>query len=126
MTRCFLLILLCSLTVPASAKTRNEKQPVPCIDLWTAVTETLGNAGNYKVLARYNDEMKANFIVVGALFTQMNMVQLKPRESGCDLRLRIGFSGGDDEGAFRSRVSRALKKLNAAKAEAQQDSRPAQ
>jgi len=126
MTRCFLLILLCSLTVPASAKTRNEKQPVPCIDLWTAVTETLGNAGNYKVLARDNDEMKANFIVVGALFTQMNMVQLKPRESGCDLRLRIGFSGGDDEGAFRSRVSRALKKLNAAKAAAQQDSRPAQ
>jgi len=126
MTRCFLLILLCSLTVPASAKTRNEKQPVPCIDLWTAVTETLGNAGNYKVLARDNDEMKANFIVVGALFTQMNMVQLKPRESGCDLRLRIGFSGGDDEGAFRSRVSRALKKLNAARAAAQQDSRPAQ
>jgi len=126
MTRCFLLILLCSLTVPASAKTRNEKQPVPCIDLWTAVTETLGNAGNYKVLARDNDEMKANFIVVGALFTQMNMVQLKPRESGCDLRLRIGFSGGDDEGAFRSRVSRALKKLNAARAAAQPDSRPAQ
>jgi hypothetical protein len=70
--------------------------------------------------------MKANFIVVGALFTQMNMVQLKPRESGCSLQLRIGFSGGDDEGAFRNRVSRALKKLNAAKAAAQEDSRPAQ
>lgn len=118
MARSLLLFLLFALTVPAFAKPRHAKQPVSCRDLWTAVTETLGNAGNYTIAAINNEEMKANFSVVGALFPQMNMVRLKPRETGCDLQLRIGFTGNDDDGAFRSRVSRSLKKVNAAKAAA--------
>ena len=126
MARLLLLTLLFALAVPAFAKPHNEKQPIPCSDLWTAVTETLGNDGNYKVVARDNDELRANFIVVGALFSSMNRVQLKPRESGCDMQLRIGFSGGDEEGAFRNRVARSLKKFNAAKASAHQDSGQAQ
>jgi len=126
MVRFLLLPLLFSLAVSGVAKPHNEKQPIPCSDLWTAVNETLGDAGNYKIVAMDNDQMKANFIVVGARFAQMNLVELKPRESGCELQLRIGFTGADDEGAFRNRVSRALKKLNAAKASVHPNSGGAQ
>ena len=119
MARFCWLNLLFLLAVPAFAKPHNEKQPVGCSDLWAAVTESLGDSQNYKVVALDNDEMKANFIVVGGLYSTVNLVQLKPRQSGCDLQLRLGFTGSDDEGAFRSRVKRALKKLAAAKPSAQ-------
>ena len=61
MARLLLSIFLFALTIPAFAKSHNEKQPVSCDDLWTAVTDTLGNPGNYRVVARDNEEMKANF-----------------------------------------------------------------
>jgi hypothetical protein len=126
MARSLLLTLLFALTVPAFAKPDNEKKPIPCSELWTAVTETLGNAGDYKVVAIDSEKMKANFIVVGALFSQMERVQLQPRSNGCELQLRIGFTGADDEGAFRTRVKRAFKKLNAARTSAHSDSGQAQ
>jgi hypothetical protein len=122
-----LLIFLLALAVPAFAKSHNEKQPIACSDLWPAVTQALHNAGNYRVLAMNDEEMRANFIVVGALFSQTDMVHLKPRNSGgCQLQLRIGFTGADDDWAFRSRVNRAFKKLNAAKASEHLDSGQAQ
>jgi len=126
MARPLLLILLFAATLPAFAKPHKEKQPVSCSDLWTAVDDTLANAGNYKVIAMDHEQMKANFIVVGALFPQTSMVQLKPRNSGCEMRIRMGFTGNDDEGAFRNRVSRVLKRLNAAKASAHPDTGQAQ
>ena len=126
MARSWLLILLFALAVPASPKPHKEKQPVTCGDLWTAVRETLAHPGDYTVVALDNEDMRANFVVVGARYPQTNLVQLKPRNSGCDLQLRIGFTGIDDEGAFRNRVSRALKKLNAAKAAVHPDPGPAQ
>lgn len=119
MTRIYVLLLLVALCVPAFAKPHNQKRPSNCSELWTAVTATLEDARNYQVVALDNDAMKANFVVVGGLFSAMNSVQLKPKESGCDLRLRIGFTGADDENAFRSRVNRAWKKLSAAQAPAQ-------
>ena len=116
MARFLVLVLLFVLSVSAFAKPHDEKQPIGCGELWTAVTTTLGNSQNYKVAAQDNEGMKANFVVVGAMFSSMNLVQLKPGARGCDLQVRIGFTGADDEGAFRSRVRRALKKLGAEKA----------
>jgi len=118
MARPLLLILLFALTVPAFAMPENQKKPIACGELWPAVTEALGNAGNYTVLVMDKENMKANFIVVGALFSQTERVQLRPRNDGCDLQLRFGFTGAHDEEAFRARVNRAFKKLNAAKASA--------
>jgi hypothetical protein len=126
MGRSLLLVLLFAVTHPALAKPHREKPPVPCSHLWPAVTETLANPGNYKVVGMNQEEFKANFIVVGALFPATHLVQLKPREGGCDLKIRMGFTGADDEGAFRNRVSRALKKLNAAKAAAPPETGQAQ
>jgi len=51
MTRSFVFILLLVLTTQAFAK----PYPVPCSDLWSAVTDTLGNAGNYKIVATDED-----------------------------------------------------------------------
>jgi len=115
MGRSLLLVLLFAVTLPALAKPRKEEPPVRCSDLWPAVTWTLADTRNYTVVATNHEEMRANFIVVGAIFPATNLVQLKPRESGCDLKIRMGFTGNDDEGAFRNRVSRALKKLSAAR-----------
>ncbi len=126
MARFLLFPLLFALAVPTSARPHKEKQPVPCSDLWTAVRETLAKASDYTVEALDNEDMRANFIVVGARYPQTNLVHLKPRNSGCDLQLRIGFTGIDDEWAFRNRVSRALKKLNAGKAVAHREPGPAQ
>ena len=64
--------------------------------------------------------------MIGAMVSPMNLVQLKPRNSGCDLEIRMGFTGNDDEGAFRHRIDRALKKLDAAKASARANSAQAQ
>lgn len=115
MTRSLFFILLCALALPSFAKPPADKHPTSCEELWPAVTQTLGDLGNYKVIALDNEQMKANFIIVGALFSQMDLVELKPRNGGCDLQLKIGFTGNDDEAAFRKRVNRALKKLYAAK-----------
>jgi hypothetical protein len=61
-------ILLLVLSAPAFAK----PYPVPCSDLWSAVTDTLGNANNYKIIATNGDQMEASFIVVGALHPGVN------------------------------------------------------
>ena len=126
MIRSFLLILLFAAALPTVAKPHNPKQPIPCSELWPAVTGTLGNSSDYTIVALDNEDMRANFVVVGARFPQMNRVQLKARNGGCDLQLRIGFTGNDEEGAFRNRVNRALKKLTAAKAAAHPEPGPAQ
>lgn len=124
MVRSWLVPLLFILTIPAFAGT--PKAPVPCSDLWPAVKTTLGNGKNYIVVAMDSEEMKANFVVKGALYPQMNLVQLKDKKKGCDLELRIGFTGADDEAAFRSRVRRVFKKMTAAKVATAGNTGPAQ
>jgi len=111
MARSLVFILLLVLSAPAFAK----PYPVPCSDLWSAVTDTLGNAGNYKIVASDTEEMKASFIVVGALYPGINALFLKPQGNGCELQIKMGFTGNDDESALRGRVNRAINKLKAAK-----------
>ncbi len=119
MARLCLLIPLLALAIPAFAKPHNERQPISCDELWAAVTDTLGDTHNYRISALDSEQMRANFIVVGAVFAATNTVQLKPHTSGCEMQLRIGFTGADDESTFRSRIKRALKKLDAGKADTQ-------
>jgi hypothetical protein len=111
MPRFAVVLLLLDLVTPAFAK----PYPVPCNDLWSTVSDTLGDARNYKIVATDDDEMKASFIVVGALYPGVNAVFLKSRDNGCDLNVKMGFTGSDDEGALRSRVHHALAKRKAAK-----------
>jgi hypothetical protein len=111
MARSLVFILLLFLAAPAFAK----PYPAPCSDLWSAVTDTLGNAGNYKIVATDTEEMKASFIVVGALYPGVNALFLKPKGNGCELQIKMGFTGNDDESALRGRVNHALTKLRAAK-----------
>jgi len=59
--------------------------------------------------------MKASFIVVGALYPGINALFLKPQGNGCELQIKMGFTGNDDESAFRGRVNRALAKMKTAK-----------
>ena len=111
MSRFSLLPLLLVLVAPAFAK----PVPVSCSDLYSAVTETLGNPGNYAILSVSEKQMKASFIVLGAVFPANNYLSLKPKHDGCDLQVRMGFTGNDDGYALRRRVNRALTKMRAAK-----------
>jgi hypothetical protein len=110
MSRLSLLSLFLALAAPAVAK----PYPLPCSDLWNAVTDTLGNPGNYTIVAIDNEHMKASFIVVGSLYPAGNSVFLKAKGDGCELETRMGFTGNDDGFALRSRVNRALAKRKAA------------
>ena len=106
MSRFWVLPLLFAFAVPAFPKSN----PLPCSELWSAVTDTLGNQGNYKVIAINDERRKASFIVVGALYPGINAVFLKPKGNGCELEVRMSFTGNDDEGALRSRVRRTIAK----------------
>jgi hypothetical protein len=99
----------------AMAKSHNGAYPMSCGNLWSAVTDTLGDPGHYEILASNSVDMKAYFVIVGALYPGTQTVYLKPRDNRCELNLHIGFTGIDEEYAFRRRVSRSLAKLNAAK-----------
>jgi hypothetical protein len=111
MSRFSLLPLLLVLAAPAFAR----PVPVPCSDLWSAVTETLGNTGNYAILSISDKQLKASFIVIGAVFPANNYIWLKPKQDGCDLQVRMGFTGNDDGFALRRRVNRALTKKRVAR-----------
>jgi hypothetical protein len=111
MSRLSLLFLFLALAAPVFAK----PYPIPCSELWSAVTDTLGDQGNYTILAADNVMMKASFIVVGSVFPADNTVFLKPKGNGCELELRMGFTGNDDDYALRSRVKRAVARRKAAK-----------
>jgi len=110
MFRLLPLSLLIVLAAPAFAK----PYPLPCSELWSAVADTLDNPGNYTIVAIDKEQMKASFVVVGALYPVSNAVFLKPKGNGCDLETRMGFTGNDDGGTFRSRVNRAVAKRKAA------------
>ena len=111
MSRLWFLSLLFLLAAPALAK----PDPLSCGDLWSAVMETLGNKGNYIILASDSERMRASFLVVGSLFPAVNVLSLKAKDQGCDLLVRMGFTGNDDEFALRRRVRRAVSKRKQAK-----------
>jgi hypothetical protein len=110
-------LLLLAATVPAPGKPRNDAYPVTCADLWNAVSDTLGNAGNYKILASDDSELKAYSLAVGSQRQRVNSVSLNPKDNGCELLTQFPDSGfaNDDEGAFRKRLAHSVAKLQAAK-----------
>jgi hypothetical protein len=105
--------LLLVLAIPAFAKSHNGTYSVPCSALWPAVADTLNNAGNYTIIGLDDDDMKASFIVVGATHSPVNATFLVPKDGGCELQVKMGFTGADDEGAFRKRVDHAFTKMAA-------------
>jgi hypothetical protein len=118
--------LLLILAVPAFARSHQSKPPIPCSDVWNAVTVTLADSSNYTLIATDSSQLKAVFSVFGARYPQINSVRLKPRNGSCELQIRMGFTGCDDEWAFRRRVNRSLSKLEAAKPTAPPKSRSAE
>ncbi len=111
MSKLSILALLFFLAVPAFAKSH----PLPCNDLWSAVTDTLGNPGHYKIIAADDEHMKASFIVVGSLFPGTHYVSLKRKDNGCELQIKMAFTGNDDDYAIRTRIHRSIAKQKAAK-----------
>jgi hypothetical protein len=111
------VLLLFVLAVPAFAKPRNDVYPVSCSDLWDAVKDTLGNAGNYRVMAIDDVAMSASYLIVGATQQHVNSVELNPKDNGCQLQVKApeSVSMSDDETPFRKRVGQSLAKLNPAK-----------
>jgi hypothetical protein len=104
-------------SVPASGKAPKDTYPVSCDALWSAVSDTLGNAGNYSILASDDTEMKASFTVVGAQRQRVNAVSLNPKDSGCEMQVQFPDSGFEDnqEGVFKKRVGHSLARMQAAK-----------
>jgi hypothetical protein len=101
---------------PAFGKGKKDIYPISCGVLWSAVRETLGNAGNYTIMAMDDSEMTASFTIVGATRVRVNSVALNVVGPGCDLQVHSGESGfaNDDTGAFKKRVSQSLAKLKTA------------
>jgi hypothetical protein len=112
----FVLFFLVS-AFPAFGKPHNGSYPVSCDDLWNAVSDTLGNAGNYSILATEDAEMKASFIALGARRQRVNSVSLIPKDNGCELQVQFPDSGyaDDEESVFKKNVGRSLAKIQAAK-----------
>ncbi len=111
MSRSPLLALLFLLAMPAFAK----PYPLPCSDLWSAVTETLGSPGTYKIIAEDDEQMKASFIVVGSLYPGTHFASLKHKNNGCELQTRMAFTGNDEDYALRKRINHTIAKRKAAK-----------
>jgi hypothetical protein len=108
--------VFCLLLVLAMPSALAKPFPMPCSDLWSAVTDTLGDAGNYKIVAIDDEQMRVSFLVVGALYPAGNVVSLKAKGNGCELQIKMGFTGNnDDDWALWRRINRAVAKQNAAK-----------
>jgi hypothetical protein len=110
-------LLMLAFAVPAFGKAHNDTYPVPCSELWDAVTNTLGSAGDYTILATDESGMTASFLIVGSQRQRVNSLQLNAQDAGCALKVQIADSGFaiDDTGLFKKRVGRSLAKLEAAK-----------
>ena len=111
-------LLLFLIAAPAFGKAHNNIYPVSCDDLWDAVRDTLGNKGNYSVMASDNSGMTASYLVVGSQRQRAYSVLLNPKDPGCELQVKTldNSVSDDEEGLFRNRVGHTLDKLQAAKA----------
>jgi hypothetical protein len=103
-------------SIPASAKTR-EVYPVSCKDLWTAVTDTVGDHRNYGIMFSDDDRQRASFVVVGTLVAYTHKVALAAKDNGCEMTAEFLQVGADDSEwrQFHKRVGRSLASLQAAK-----------
>jgi hypothetical protein len=110
-----LLLLLPAL--PAFGKARNDIYSVPCSQLWNAVTITLGNPGDYKLLDSDDFRMRASYTITGAQHVLTNSVALIQQDAGCQMKVNAPVAGYMilDESAFRKRVNKQLAKLQASK-----------
>ena len=121
MSRLSFVALLFLVVMPAFAK----PYPLPCSDLWTVVTETLGNPGNYAIVAEDDEQMKASFIVVGSVYPGTHFLSLKHKNNGCELQTRMAFTGNDEDYALRKRINHAIAKRKATKPSPPAPSAPA-
>jgi hypothetical protein len=108
-------VLLVALILTSATQAFAKPYQMPCNDVWNAVRDTLENKGNYRIVAMDSEQMRASFIVFGSLYPGVHAVFLKTRDNGCDMDVKMGFTGNDDEGAFRNRVNHVLAKRKAAK-----------
>jgi len=115
--RTVVTLLFILLSVSAFGKAHNDTYPIPCGDLWAAVMDALGNAGNYTVMASDDSGMTATYLIVGSQRQRINSVLLTAKDAGCRMQVNAPDSGNsnDDEGLFRKRVDHSLAKLQTAK-----------
>ena len=105
----------------AGDKTYKTTYPVPCSELWAAVTVALANPDNYKdvrgdenkMTADYNVKHSVHWSVIGAVNQGKNRVSLLPIRTTCKMSVVSMFSGfsHNDQGDFKKRVEEALAKL---------------
>jgi len=116
-------LMLLIVAVPAFGKTYKNTYSDPCSQVWSAVTDTLGNADNYnvtekddaKMTAAYDVKHAAHVNVSGALLQRKNHVTLVPKGTGCEMQVVSNYSGWEhnDQGDFKTRVDQSLAKLKA-------------
>ena len=111
-TSIFMLVV----AAPALAKPR-DIYPVPCIDLWAAVKDSLGNPHDYGILSINDIEHKASFTVIGNLTRYTDKVELTEKPGGCAMKATFLQVGPDDSDwrQFHNRLVRSLARLQAAK-----------
>lgn len=111
-TSFFMLVV----AAPALAKPR-DIYPVPCIDLWAAVKDSLGNPRDYGILSMNDVEQKVSFIVIGNLTRYTDKIELTANPGGCAMKATFLQVGADDSDwrQFHHRLVRSLAKLQAAK-----------
>jgi hypothetical protein len=105
MSRFFAFLFLLVLTAPAFAKPRPS-----CGELWSALTETLSKQDDYRIVATDSERMRASFVIVGSQVPGVHAAFLIPRATGCEMEVKINFTGIDDEFALRERVHHVLAK----------------
>ncbi len=110
-------LLLLPPALPAFGKARNDIYSVPCRLLWNAVTITLGNPGDYKLLDSGDLRMRASYTITGAQHVLNNSVALIQQDAGGQMKVNAPVAGYMilDESAFRKRVNKSLANLQAAK-----------
>jgi len=110
-----LFLLLSSLS--ALAKPPQHIYPVPCDQLWAAVSETLHNPSDFSILSMNDEAWKASFVVTGKLTYLTDHVSLTTADKGCAMTAIIVEIGSDDPDwrMFRNRLVKNLARMQAAK-----------
>ena len=113
-------ILLLALAMPASGKTYKSTYPVPCGEVWTAVTDVLSSPDEYNVTAKddakmtadYHPKHKVHATITGAALQRTNHVTLIPKGETCEMHVVSNYSGFEhnDRDDFKKRVDDALAK----------------
>jgi hypothetical protein len=110
------LFLMVVFAAPVLAKP-TDVYPVSCDNLWAAVKDTLGNQNNYGIISMDDEDLRASFVVVGALTHYTDKVALTATDGGCALDAKILDVGPEnvDWRQFHHRLDKSLAKLHAAK-----------